>query len=223
MSILRRLSIPFPTWQRRPSHTLENELPPQLKDDVFRLHLGSADFARLDEHSLITADICTRNYAEKILKACHSTGIIDPATGYPVTEKINRNMVKEMPVISVTKQRMLVMLLFFWEEELTRWRLLCSEEREVRQRLGEGALSRTYRGELEFALKMVLAKKRVIPSQRDQSGQVFEGGAGEPGEEEEELPTYAEARADARAERRAERVSRVSRDAVENWQDLMRR
>ena len=211
MSLLRRLSIPFPTWQRRPSHTIEDELPSQLKDDLFRLHLGSANFARLDEHSLITADICTKTYAEKVLKACHNTGIINPDTGHPVTEVINRTIVKEMPVISVTKQRMLVMLLFFWEEEVVRWRLLSSEESEIRQRLREDGLSQGYRAELEYAMKMVLAKKRVLPSMRDRSGMVLDGGAVE---EEEVLPTYAEARADARAQRLAE-------DAVESWQGLM--
>lgn len=216
MSILRRLSVPFPTRQRRPSHTIDDDLPSHLKDDIFRLHLGSTDFARLDAHTLITADICTKTYAEKVLKACHSTGIINPETGHPVTEKINRTIVKEMPVISVTKQRMLVMLLFFWEEELIRWRFLSEEEREVRERIGEVGGSEGYRVELEYALRMVLAKKRVLPSRRDRSGVVLGGGDGDGGVgEEEQLPTYAQARADARAQRGLE--------GVDSWQGLMRR
>lgn len=97
-------------------------------------------------------------------------------------------MVKAMPNISVQKQKELVMLLFFWEEEITRWRLLSSEEEELQGRLREGGISHGFRMELEHTLRMVQAKKRILPSLRDQSGRVIETG-------DERLPSYAEARA----------------------------
>ena len=84
----------------------------------------------------------SQTYAEKVLKACQKILIIDPETGRPDTYKIDRNIVKSMPTITVEKQRRLVMLLFFWEEECTRWKLLEGEEEDVRGRLGEDGLRR---------------------------------------------------------------------------------
>lgn len=80
------------------------------------------------------------------------------------------------------------MLLFFWEEEITRWRLLGVEEKEIESKLREDGVSEGYRRELEGALRIVKARKRVLPSARDESGRVI----GDEGEER--LPSYAEAR-----------------------------
>ena len=62
-------------------------------------------------------------------------GIIDPATGQPDTTKIDRNMVNKLALISISKQRKLINFLFYWEEELVRWRLLSEEENEIAERL----------------------------------------------------------------------------------------
>ena len=74
-------------------------------------------------------------------------------------------------IISVPKQRELVDLLFWWEEELTRWRLLDEEGVEI-----EGAISARGKGspedeaELQERLRVIEAKRRVIPSQRRPDG-----------------------------------------------------
>ena len=58
-------------------------------------------------------------------------------------------------------------MLFFWEEELTRWRLLDQEEAEVQE-----AISARSKGsgesdtELLERLQVIEAKRRVVPSQR---------------------------------------------------------
>lgn len=186
MSILRRLSHPFMYWRIPPR---SDDLRPNIKDNIFHWQLGSADFNRLDEDTILRAEICGKNksYAVKILKACYKSGIIDSGSGQPQTHKIDRSMVKTMPVISAEKQRELVMLLFFWEEESTRWRLLNSETDEIRQKLAEEGLSDSYRIELGETLKILEARKRVLPSLRDQSGRVM-------CMDDEQLPTYDEAR-----------------------------
>lgn len=186
-TFLRRFSNPFENWHYRSPRI--DDLLPQTKDHVFSWQLNGADFTRIDQDTILWAGISpNKTYAAKILSASHKLGIIDPVTGRPDTTKIDRNMVKAMPNISVQKQRELVMLLFFWEEEIMRWRLLEGEESEIQGRLGEEGVREGWRVELEHALRMVRARKRVLPSLRDQSGRVIEGG-------EERLPSYAEARA----------------------------
>ncbi|KAF2165708.1 hypothetical protein M409DRAFT_67076 [Zasmidium cellare ATCC 36951] len=187
-TFLRRLSNPFENWQYKSPRI--NDLLPQTKDHIFSWQLDAPDFSRIDQDTILRAGISpNKTYAAKIISSAQKLGIIDAATGRPETSKIDRSMVKAMPNISVQKQRELVMLLFFWEEEITRWRLLEGEEAEIRGRLEEeGEWREGARMELEHALRVVRAKKRVLPSLRDQSGRVFQGG-------EERLPSYAEARA----------------------------
>lgn len=62
-------------------------------------------------------------------------------------------------------------MLFCWEEELVRWRLLSDEEREIEANLRDlPGLSENERIHLHEELKILRARKRVLPSLRDQSG-----------------------------------------------------
>lgn len=62
-------------------------------------------------------------------------------------------------------------MLFYWEEELVRWRLLTDEEREIEANLRDlQGLSENERIHLQEELKILQARKRVLPSLRDQSG-----------------------------------------------------
>ena len=187
-TFFRRLSNPFEVWNYKTPRI--DDLLPQTKDHIFSWQLDATDFSRIDQDTILRAGISPKKtYAAKIFSASQKLGIIDPVNGRPDTSKIDRNLVKAMPNISVQKQRELVMLLFFWEEETTRWRLLESEEAEIKARLEEERQWREgARMELEHALRLVQAKKRVLPSLRDQSGRVIEDG-------DERLPSYAEARA----------------------------
>lgn len=176
--------IPKPPKDR----PVTNELLSDLKDAVFQYHLSKADagsdFTRLDEESLLRSEIATHKIlAHKILKSAHHVGMIDPETGRPDTSKITRNMVNDMPVVGgISKQRELVMLLFFWEEEVRRWDVLEGEEREIEARLGDCGQGESVG--LDEALKVARARKRVLQSRRDESGNVV--GAGR-----EELPGYS--------------------------------
>jgi hypothetical protein len=98
-------------------------------------------------------------------------GVIDASTGRPDTTKIDRSFVSKIGIIPVPKQRELVDMLFFWEEELTRWRLLDEEEVDV-----EGALTarsdspQNSEAELQERLRVIEAKRRVVPSLRRADG-----------------------------------------------------
>lgn len=165
MSFLEPFLVNFRTTRDRP---LTNELLPDVKDNVFQWQLGSGDFARLDEESLLRSEVAThKSLAKKILKSAHNIGLIDCITGEPDTTKITRNMVNDMPVVGgISKQRELVMLLFFWEEELRRWRILEAEEQELKQKLLHMTEVDESKSGLVEALRIVQSRKRTLPSHR---------------------------------------------------------
>jgi hypothetical protein len=89
-------------------------------------------------------------------------------------------MLKAMPSLAITRQRELVMLLFFWEEEIARWTSFSSQEDEIEQRLKERELGEGLKAELRCLLGAAKANRRVVPSLRDTYGQ------------EDQLPAYSE-------------------------------
>ncbi len=97
------------------------------------------------------------------------------------TAGITKEFVSQMAMISVHAQRKLVGLLFFWEEECTRWKLLDQEEREILNALkqNEGNI------DLECALEAVRMKMKLLPSKRGESTTNIVQGAGH------ELPSYS--------------------------------
>lgn len=125
-----------------------------------------------------------RSYANSVLRACHSLGVIDKDTGTPDTTKINRSMVSKVAIISVRKQKDLINMLFFWEEEITRWRLLGQEEGELMAQISLPEVDRDVKTVLEQQLQVVRATKRTPPSKRHEDGRIIE----------DELPSYEESR-----------------------------
>lgn len=80
-----------------------------------------------------------------------------------------------------------VNMLFWWEEECTRLRLLNDEEGELETLIKERGEQGQDVSELEMAVRVVRAKREVLPSKRRSDGRVV-------GEEDEEVPAYEEAR-----------------------------
>ena len=77
----------------------------------------------------------TSQYADSVFSSCQKAHVIG-ATGLPDTARIDASLVSKIAVISVPKQRELVNMLFFWEEEITRLRLLDTEEEEIKAAIG---------------------------------------------------------------------------------------
>jgi hypothetical protein len=98
------------------------------------------------------------------------------------TTGIGKGFASQLAVISVHAQRKLVGMLFFWEEECTRWKLLDEQEREILRAIEqEGAGNR----DLDVALEAVEMKKKLLPSKRGEAvANVSEG-------EGHTLPTYS--------------------------------
>ena len=98
----------------------------------------------------------------------------------------------KIAIISVPKVRECVNTLLWWEEEVTRLRLLG----ELRNAIVESAGLEGEKGagshELDMALRAVRARREVLPSRRLRDGTLMgEGSLGEEGlGDEEAVPAY---------------------------------
>lgn len=119
----------------------------------------------------------------------------DDATPTVNTNAITKNFAHQVSIISVHAQRKLVGLLFFWEEECTRWKLLEQEEAEILramalglegadadaaafgERQGYGNGDERNR-DLEMALRAVEMRRRMLPSQRGEGTANVSDGVG---------------------------------------------
>lgn len=115
--------------------------------------------------------------------SAESTSKIDPDRSVMTvnTAGITKNFANQLAIISIHAQRKLVGMLFFWEEECTRWNLLDSEEKEIRELID----SRGEVADLMIALEAVGIKRKLLPSKR--SGATPNAGSGTV----EELPSYS--------------------------------
>lgn len=123
------------------------------------------------------------------------------------TERIGRDFVNQLAVISVHAQRKLVGALFFWEDECKRWALLGQEEEEIlktmeleqegglpdydgvgREEVGEAGSSAgrgNVKHQLDVALEAVKMKRGLVPSARGEATANVTKGVGK-----EDLPSY---------------------------------
>ncbi|TKA62501.1 hypothetical protein B0A49_13147 [Cryomyces minteri] len=104
------------------------------------------------------------------------------------TSLITRNFPNQLAIISVHAQRKLVGLLFFWEEECVRWRMLEEEGAEIQSfiaaRLAEDSQAQS--PDLTISLDAVSMKRQLLPSKRGEATQNVGAGVGH------ELPAYME-------------------------------
>lgn len=112
----------------------------QLGQDMLYAHQLSsrspgAPFA-LDERSLFVGGICDHEGTSlKVFHKLGRAGILDEQ-GCVLTHKIEgKKFPHQVPILSQPRQRDLVYLLFWWEEECQRLRKLIDEEKELGQQI----------------------------------------------------------------------------------------
>jgi hypothetical protein len=155
------------------------DMSPQQADDLVEYQLGLSFPRYLTEASFFVAHITdNKTFSQKVHKALLKAGIIaapSPDNSQPpvTTAAIGKNFSNQLSHISVHAQRKLVGMLFFWEEECTRWALLDQEEAEILRAIGEGNVGNR---DLDLALQAIEMKKKLLPSQRaEQTVNVTEG------------------------------------------------
>lgn len=192
-SFLRMVNNAFPNM----AHDDPNDvnLSPQQADNLLAHQLASPSPRYLNEKAFFIGGIAgSESVSKKIHKSLIKHNIILPVPetasplgkndGVPITVNtggVTKGFASQMAMISVHAQRKLVGMLFFWEEECTRWNLLDGEEREILSALeshGENT-------DLRCALEAVELKRKMLPSRRAEGTANVGAGSGH------ELPSYA--------------------------------
>jgi hypothetical protein len=141
------------------------DLSPSKADALVRYQLALPNPRHLSPSCFMIAGITdNESNSKKVFNALAKAGIVDKDGQDAMTvhtSRIDNSIANRLAVISVHAQRKVVGLLFFWEEECTRWRLLDQEECEVRTAMAEHETP-----ELEVAMAAVQRKRLLLPSQR---------------------------------------------------------
>jgi len=186
-SFMRLINNAIPNFARDDINDVD--LSPKQADELVEYQLTLPAPRYLGQGSFFVAGLTdSKSISEKIYKGLLKANIInapssDNSKPPVVTGAIGKSFVHQMACISVHAQRKLVGILFFWEEECTRWKLLDQEEAEILQAMGhEGMDDRN----LDMALRAVEMKRRLLPSQRaEATANVNAAGIGH------ELPGYS--------------------------------
>jgi hypothetical protein len=166
------------------------DLSPGQADQLIAYQCASKYPRYLSEKAFFIAGITgSDSLSKKVYKSLVKNKIILPVpeesstateTLTVNTSGVTNKFASQMAMISVHAQRKLVALLFFWEEECMRWKLLDAEEREIVDALKANEGNQ----DLECALEAVRMKMKMLPSKRGEATVNVAKGAGH------ELPSY---------------------------------
>ncbi|KAL5326958.1 hypothetical protein ACEPPN_004647 [Leptodophora sp. 'Broadleaf-Isolate-01'] len=172
-SFLRLINNAFPNFARDDPNDVN--LSPSQADALFSYQLALPNPRYLGDEAFSIAGIAgNKTLSRKVFRTLVKNEIIvsapsekDGREGGDVQMTVNtvgitKNFAHQLASISVHAQRKLVGLLFFWEEECTRWMLLDGEEREIVGLLEMDGEST----DLRVALEAVRLKRILMPSER---------------------------------------------------------
>jgi hypothetical protein len=179
-SFMRLISNAIPNFARDDPNDVG--LSPTQADYLLRYQLNLPFPRYLGKNAFFNAGIAdSEGVSEKIYKALVKNEIILPVpemgssgdgSGSDEDEQmtvntagITKNFANQLAIISVHAQRKLVGMLFFWEEECMRWKLLDEEEKEILEGLARG---NSENRDIALALEAVEMKRTLLPSQREE-------------------------------------------------------
>ena len=136
-------------------------------DDLYRWQLSQVQPRALNELSCFMASIIdSKTFSGDVYRALVRIGVLHRLTGELDLGKIDRNFSHYVSMVTLERQRKVIGLLFHWEEELSRLRLLDQEEQEIRlamEVIGEDD------EDCQIGLRVIERKRRMLPSERLQS------------------------------------------------------
>jgi hypothetical protein len=158
------------------------DMKPSQMDAVVQYQLMTDHPRYLNKTALMLSGVCdTEKMGAKVMEKLVKHGFALPApkagdsssssedTLSPITVNtsiIDKQFTNKIAVISIHACRKLVGLLFFWEEECNRWRLLDEEEKGIKAAIA--ALGDAGSNDLRIVLEAAQLKKQLLPSQRDE-------------------------------------------------------
>jgi hypothetical protein len=118
--------------------------------------------------------------AKKIFDKLTKLGVLMDQAPWVATDKITRNFANQLAILPSVYQKRLISLLFDWEEELQRWKVLEGEEEEIKVVMQETKAVGGEVGHLEKRLLEIEGLKKLKPSAR----------AGQKNPDSEHPPSY---------------------------------
>jgi hypothetical protein len=152
------------------------ELGPLRLDMCYSHQLASPDPFALDERTFYAAGITdNESMSRKVFKALKKHQILRE-DGTVDTFKIGAKFTHQLAIINIVRQRELINMLFWWEEECQRLKKLIDEEADLNQMIldcekdvdedKDDLTRKEMLDQLKFARERVRMKKRQRPSQR---------------------------------------------------------
>jgi hypothetical protein len=129
-SFTRFMSNASPVLAGAPQDT---ELSSQEQDTVFMNQLGEPDPLILSPQAFLNAGITSASKTSAAIhKALLKNGVLEQDSSTVNTRAITSQFAHQLSMITSHAQKKLVNLLFFWEEEVQRWKVLIGELEELR-------------------------------------------------------------------------------------------
>jgi hypothetical protein len=147
------------------------DITPPIQDAIFEYQLGEEDPLKLDPQAFVVASITSsKTVAAQVHRALVKNGILEQNSPVVNTNKVTKNFAHELACISSHAQKRLVNLLFFWEEEVMRFKVLKGEWEELKvvvQAEGE-ADAEAKVGTYEKRMREINGLLRLKPSMRSE-------------------------------------------------------
>jgi hypothetical protein len=152
------------------------DLGPHRRDICYSHQITSHDPYAFDERTFYVAGITdSEGMSKKVFKALRKHEILREDNTVD-TYKIGPRFPHQLAVINIVRQRELINMLFWWEEECQRLKKLIEEEAELTKMIDESEkdvaeneddiTKKEMLDQLKFARERVRMKKRQRPSQR---------------------------------------------------------
>lgn len=149
-------------------------------DRLFDFQISTSSPKKLTASSLYISKVVDHEgLAVKVHRKLIKEGLLTEDPPAVHTKKIGRNLTHHFALLPVFGQKRMVCLLFAWEEELMRFRLLEEEEAELKVIIEEEQRDGGNVGEMEKRLLELEGLKKLLPSLR-----------GHEAREAEKLPAY---------------------------------
>ncbi|KAL6712282.1 hypothetical protein ACN47E_000159 [Coniothyrium glycines] len=166
-SFTRFMSNAMPNAAGAPQDT---DLSEREQDMAFMCQLGEEDPRFLRAHSFLHAGITSApKVSASIHKALLSNGVLVKDSPTINTAAVSRNFAHQLSNITSHAQKKLIIFLFFWEEELQRWKVLMGEQEELKTvmqaEMDSGGEVGTYEKRLAEVEGMIKLRPSLRPAQ----------------------------------------------------------
>ena len=139
------------------------------QDQLFEFQLRLPNPAQLSELSYFAGSITSsKTVSSQIHAALLKNNVLSATSPAVKTNAITSKFAHQLPIISSFGQRKLVNLLFFWEAEQQRWRVLEDEEKDIETVLEAERSTGGVVGTLETRLKELEGLIKLKPSIRSE-------------------------------------------------------